>query len=219
MLSSLQNHQTISLLGTRTVTYGKMDDLRLESLEGVGPVTSKKLSDAGVHNILDLVVRGPVDIAEITGMDMDAAVKIVNKARLQLVENGQLQKEFVSATEIYKRRQDIGKISTGTNSLDTLFDGGIETQAVTEVYGEFGSGKTQLCHTLCVNVQKPKEEGGLDGGVLYIDTEGTFRPERIVSIAKAKGIEPEKALDRIIVAKAYNNLSSGTNNARSRSCN
>ncbi|MDE1727231.1 MAG: DNA repair and recombination protein RadA [Thaumarchaeota archaeon] len=181
-----------------------MDDLRLESLEGVGPVTSKKLSDAGVHNILDLVVRGPVDISEITGMDIDAAVKLVNKARQQLVENGQLQKEFVTATEIYKRRQDIGKISTGTNSLDTLFDGGIETQAVTEVYGEFGSGKTQLCHTLCVNVQKPKEEGGLDGGVLYIDTEGTFRPERIVSIAKAKGIEPEKALDRIIVAKAYN---------------
>lgn len=200
----LKNPQSTHLLGTGTVPYGKMDDLRLDSLEGVGPVTSKKLSDAGVHNILDLVVRGPVDISEITGMDIDTAIKIVNKARQQLVEGGQLQKEFVSATEIYKRRQDIGKITTGTNSLDTLFDGGIETQAVTEVYGEFGSGKTQLCHTLCVTVQKPKEEGGLDGGVLYIDTEGTFRPERIVSIAKAKGIEPEKALDRIIVAKAYN---------------
>ncbi len=181
-----------------------MDDLRLENLDGVGPVTSKKLSDAGVHNIMDLVIRGPVDISEITGMDKDAAEKLVNKARQQLVESGQLAKDFVSATEIYKRRQDIGKISTGTNSLDTLLDGGVETQAVTEVYGEFGSGKTQFCHTLCVNVQKPKEEGGLDGGVLYIDTEGTFRPERIVSIAKAKGLDPEKALDRIIVAKAYN---------------
>ncbi|OLC34077.1 MAG: DNA repair and recombination protein RadA [Thaumarchaeota archaeon] len=181
-----------------------MDDLRLESLEGVGPVTSKKLSDAGVHNILDLVVRGPVDVSEITGMDIDTAVNIVNKARKQLIEDGKLEKEFVTATEIYKRRQDIGKISTGTNALDTLFDGGIETQAVTEVYGEFGSGKTQLCHTMCVNVQKPKEEGGLDGGVLYIDTENTFRPERIVSIAKAKGLDPEKVLERIIVAKAYN---------------
>ncbi len=181
-----------------------MDDLRLESLEGVGPVTSKKLSDAGVHNILDLIVRGPVDVSEITGMDIDTAVNIVNKARKQLIEDGKLEKEFVTATEIYKRRQDIGKISTGTNALDTLFDGGIETQAVTEVYGEFGSGKTQLCHTMCVNVQKPKEEGGLDGGVLYIDTENTFRPERIVSIAKAKGLDPEKVLERIIVAKAYN---------------
>jgi len=181
-----------------------MDDLRLDSLEGVGPVTSKKLSDAGIHNILDLLVRGPVEISEITGMELESAVKLVNKARQQLIEDGKLEKEFVTATEIYKRRQDIGKISTGTNALDTLFDGGVETQAVTEVYGEFGSGKTQFCHTMCVNVQRSKEEGGLDGGVLYIDTENTFRPERIVSIAKAKGMDPEKVLDRIIVAKAYN---------------
>ncbi len=181
-----------------------MDDVRLDSLDGVGPVTSKKLNDAGIHNIMDLLVRGPVDIAEITGMEFETAAKLVTKARQQLIESGQIEKEFVSATEIYKRRQDIGKISTGTNALDTLFDGGVETQAVTEVYGEFGSGKTQFCHTMCVIVQKPKEEGGLDGGVLYIDTENTFRPERIVSIAKAKGIDPEKALDRIIVAKAYN---------------
>jgi len=181
-----------------------MDELRLDSLEGVGPVTSKKLTDAGVHNIMDLLVRGPVDISEITGMDIEAAIKLVTKARQQLVEDGKIEKDFVSATVIYKRRQDIGKISTDTNALDMLFDGGIETQAVTEVYGEFGSGKTQFCHTMCVNVQKPKDEGGLDGGVLYIDTEGTFRPERIVSIAKAKGLDPEKVLERIVVAKAYN---------------
>ncbi len=181
-----------------------MDDVRLDSLDGVGPVTTKKLNDAGIHNIMDLLVRGPVDIAEITGMEFETAAKLVTKARESLIESGQLQKEFVSATEIYKRRQDIGKISTGTNALDMLFDGGIETQAVTEVYGEFGSGKTQFCHTMCVIVQKLKEEGGLDGGVLYIDTENTFRPERIVSIAKAKGLDPEKVLDRIIVAKAYN---------------
>ncbi|MDC8437662.1 MAG: DNA repair and recombination protein RadA, partial [Candidatus Nitrosotenuis sp.] len=102
------------------------------------------------------------------------------------------------------RRQDIGKISTGTNCLDQLLDGGIETQALTEVYGEFGSGKTQFCHTACVMVQKSKEEGGLGGGVLYIDTENTFRPERVVSIAKAKGLDPEKVLDNILVARAYN---------------
>ena len=181
-----------------------MDELRLDSLEGVGPVTTKKLTDAGIHNIMDLVVRGPVEVAEITGMDKETAEKIVNKARQQLVEEGLIAKDFVSATEIYKRRQDIGKISTGTNCLDLLFDGGVETQALTEVYGEFGSGKTQFCHTMCVNVQKPKEQGGQDGGVLYIDTENTFRPERIVSIAKANGMDPEKVLDKIIVARAYN---------------
>jgi len=181
-----------------------VEDLRLDSLEGVGPVTTRKLSDAGIHNIMDLLVRGPVEISEITGMEKDTAAKIVNKARQHLVEGGLLAKDFVSASEIYKRRQSIGKISTGTNCLDTLFDGGIETQALTEVYGEFGCGKTQFAHTLSVMVQKPKEEGGLDGSVLYIDTENTFRPERIVTIAQAHGMDPDKVLDRIIVARAYN---------------
>jgi len=180
------------------------EDLRLDSLEGVGPVTTKKLGDAGIHNIMDLIVRGPVEIADLTGMDRDAAAKIVDKSRQQLVEQGLIAQDFVSATEIYKRRQDIGKISTNTECLDILFDGGIETQALTEVYGEFGCGKTQFCHTMCVQVQKSKEEGGLDGRALYIDTENTFRPERIVSIAKANGMDPEKALNNIIVARAYN---------------
>ncbi len=181
-----------------------MEDLRLDSLAGVGPVTTKKLADAGIHNIMDLIVRGPVEISDITGMEKDTAEKIVNKARQQLVEGGLISKDFVSASEIYKRRQDIGKITTGTNCLDTLFDGGIETQALTEVYGEFGCGKTQLCLTMCVQVQKSKEEGGLEGGVIYIDTENTFRPERIVSIANANGMDPQKVLDNIIVARAYN---------------
>jgi DNA repair protein RadA len=181
-----------------------VDDIRLDSLDGVGPVTTKKLSDAGIHNIYDLVIRGPVDVAEVTGMDRDTADKIVTKARHLLMEQGLITKDFVTATEIYKRRLDIGKITTGTQCLDDLLDGGLETQALTEVYGEFGSGKTQFCLTMCVMAQKTKEEGGLDGAVLYIDTENTFRPERIVSIAKAKGMEPEKVLDNIIVARAYN---------------
>ena len=181
-----------------------VEDLRLDSLEGVGPVTTRKLSDAGVHNVMDLIVRGPVDIAEITGMEKDTAAKIVEKARKHLVENGLLAKDFITASELYKTRQSIGKITTGTNCLDTLFDGGIETRALTEVYGEFGCGKTQFAHTMSVMVQKSKEEGGLEGGVLYIDTEGTFRPERIVQIAQAHDMDPEKILDNIIVARAYN---------------
>ena len=179
-------------------------EYKLESLEGVGPVTTKKLVDAGVNSIMDLIVRGPVEIAEITGMDRDTAEKIVNKSRVHLADAGVIAQSFENASEIYKRRQDIDKISTGTNCLDTLFDGGIETQALTEVYGEFGCGKTQFCHTMCVMVQKSREEGGIDGNVLYIDTENTFRPERIVSIAKAHEMDPETALNNIIVARAYN---------------
>ena len=95
-----------------------MEDLRLDALPGVGPVTTKKLSDAGIHNIMDLIVRGPVELAEITGMDKDTAANIVEKARQCLVEGGMISKDFVSATEIYKRRQEIGKITTGTECLD-----------------------------------------------------------------------------------------------------
>jgi DNA repair protein RadA len=173
------------------------EEITLESMTGVGPVTTRKLNDAGIHNIMDLVVRGPVEIAELTSMDIETA-------RKGLVDGGLIQKDFVSANELYKKRQTIGKITTATESLDTLFGGGVETQALTEVYGEFGCGKTQFCHTMCVQVQKSKQEGGLEGGVLYIDTENTFRPERIVSIAQANGMDPEKALDNIIVARAYN---------------
>ena len=180
------------------------EELRLEDLAGVGPVTTKKLNDAGIHNMMDLIVRGPVEIAELTGMDADTASKIVEKAREQLVEGGLIMKEFVSARDLLKRREQIGRITTSTECLDQLFDGGVETQALTEVYGEFGCGKTQFCHTMCVNVQRSKEEGGLEGGVLYIDTENTFRPERIVTIAQAQGLDPEKILDNITVARAYN---------------
>lgn len=191
------------ILSTHTVLY-LMENMRLDSLEGVGPVTTRKLADAGIHNVMDLIVRGPVEVSEITGMEKKSSEKIVNKARQFLAESGMLSRDFVSATDIYKRRQEIGKITTGTECLDSLFGGGVETQALTEVYGEFGCGKTQFCHTLCVMVQKSIDEGGLEGGVLYVDSENTFRPERIVSIAKANDMDPSRVLDNITVARAYN---------------
>ena len=100
-------------------------------MTGVGPVTTRKLNDAGIHNIMDLVVRGPVEIAELTSMDIETAGKLVEKARKGLVDGGLIQKDFVSANELYKKRQNIGKITTATEALDTLFGGGVETQALT----------------------------------------------------------------------------------------
>ncbi|MGE5706296.1 MAG: DNA repair and recombination protein RadA, partial [Nitrososphaerales archaeon] len=95
-------------------------------------------------------------------------------------------------------------ISTGSKNLDELLGGGIETGAITEIYGEFGSGKTQICHTTAVLVQQKKEKGGLEGGIIYVDTENTFRPERIVSISKSRNIDYSPVLENIIVAKAFN---------------
>ena len=180
------------------------EDLELDNIEGVGPVTKEKLLEAGIHTIMDLLVRGPMGVSDATGLDVDKATSICNRARTKLVELGRLEKDFVTATEIYKKRQSIERISTGTTSLDDLFGGGIETQAITEIYGEYGTGKTQICHTLCVMVQMPKNKGGLEAGAIYIDTEGTFRPERIYTIAETRDLDPNEALENVVVAKAYN---------------
>ena len=176
--------------------------LALSNIENVGLATEKRLREAGFRSIRDLLVRGPVEISEATGMEMDESVEICNKARLMLEDLGMIDKSFVTATSLYNKRKD--RISTGSKSFDDLLGGGIETKAVTEVYGEFGTGKTQLCHTLCIMVQQPVSEGGLDAKAIYVDTENTFRPERIVSIAQARALDPQKALENVIVAKAYN---------------
>ncbi|OLC24240.1 MAG: DNA repair and recombination protein RadA [Candidatus Nitrososphaera sp. 13_1_40CM_48_12] len=176
--------------------------LALSNIEEIGPATEKRLNEAGFRSIRDLLVRGPVDVAEVTGMEMDKSAEICNKARMMLEELGIIDKSFVTATSLFNKRRD--RISSGSNSFDDLLGGGLETKAVTEVYGEFGTGKTQLCHTLCVMVQQDTLVGGLDAKALYIDTENTFRPERIVSISDTRGIDPRKSLENIIVAKAYN---------------
>jgi len=176
--------------------------LALSNIEEIGPATEKRLNEAGFRSIRDLLVRGPVDVAEVTGMEMDKSAEICNKARMMLEELGIIDKSFVTATSLFSKRRD--RISSGSNSFDDLLGGGLETKAVTEVYGEFGTGKTQLCHTLCVMVQQDTLAGGLDAKALYIDTENTFRPERIVSISATRGIDPRKSLENIIVAKAFN---------------
>ncbi len=109
-----------------------------------------------------------------------------------------------TGTAILERRREVLKLTSSSVAIDELLGGGFETQAICEVYGEFGSGKTQIGHQLAVNCLLPKEQGGLDGEVFYIDTEDTFRPERIAQMARGAGMDPEVALERIHVARAYN---------------
>ncbi len=178
--------------------------LEIDELDGVGPATKAKLNDIGIITVLDLAVKSPSDVADAVGSDLARATELCNKARSKLVELKYFDDDFVSASEIYRRRKAIERISTGSGNLDDLLAGGIETQAVTEFYGEFGSGKTQVCHTLCVMTQLPSEQGGLGGTVVYIDTENTFRPERIAEIARNRGQNSDEILDGVIVAKAFN---------------
>ena len=179
-------------------------ELEVTSLPGVGPATKAKLNDAGIYSVLDLATAGPMDIAEAVDIDVSKAVELNNKARKRLVELHRLEPDFINAADLLARRKAIDRISTGSKNLDDLLGGGIETWAMTEFFGEFGSGKSQICHTLCVMVQAPAGEGGLGGSAIYIDTEGTFRPERIAEIAEARDFKPEEILSRITVARAYN---------------
>ena len=179
-------------------------NLELDILDDIGPATKIHLIEAGIKSLKELLIRGPHDVAEITGMTMEKSNDLCNKARIKLEEVNIIQKTFTPATELYNKRKNIERISTGSKNFDELLGGGIEVNAITEIYGEFGSGKTQICHTSSVMVQQKRSEGGLEGGVIYIDTENTFRPERIVSISKSRNIDYVKVLENIVVAKAFN---------------
>ena len=170
---------------------------KLKDLPGVGPATAKKLEEAG-YDVQKIAVASPHELGEVAGLGVETAKKTIAGAR------DALEMGFETADIILERRKDIRKITTNSEELDRLLGGGIETMAITEVYGKFGSGKSQLGFQACVNVQKSKEEGGLEGSALFIDSESTFRPERIAQMAEALGMDPEEVLKNIYVAKAVN---------------
>ncbi len=174
-------------------------EIALEDLPGIGSTTAEKLREAGFTDLMELAVASPGDVAEAAEIGTAIAQKIIGEARRK-ADVGQ----FESGTTLLERRKKLGRVTAGAKSLDELLGGGVETQAITEFSGEFGSGKTQLGHQIAVNVQLPVDQGGLAGEVVYIDTESTFRPERIVDMAKGSGLDPQDALRRIHVARAFN---------------
>jgi DNA repair protein RadA len=170
----------------------------LKNLPGVGPATASKLSSAGLTTCEALSVTPPKEITEKTGIGFNTVLKIVKAAReLRGID-------FITAEDLWKKRQDMKRVTTGSENLNKLMGGGIETQAMTELIGEYGVGKTQICLSLCVRVQLPEEQNGLNGKVVYIDTEGTFIPERIFQIAESLGLDPHETLNNIFLARAYN---------------
>ncbi len=173
-------------------------EITIDDLPGVGEKIGEKLREIGYSDPMAIAVTSPSELAAIAEIGEGQAAKIINAAR-QKLDIG-----YETADKILERRTSVAKISTGCKGLDNLLGGGIETQAITEMYGAFGSGKTQIGFQIAVNVQLPKEQGGLDGSVLFIDTENTFRPERIVQIAKGLKLDPEKVLKNISVARAFN---------------
>ena len=168
-------------------------------LPGVGEKNAEKLKNAGYLNLMSIAAASPKELCEIAELGEGTAAKIIAVAR------DELDIGFETATKVMEKRQQVGRITTGSKSLDMLLGGsGIETGATTEFHGAYGSSKTQVGHQLAVNVQLPTEAGGLEGRCLYIDTEATFRPERIRQMAESLGLNVDEVLENIIVGRAYN---------------
>ncbi|MCS6770351.1 MAG: DNA repair and recombination protein RadA [Candidatus Caldarchaeum sp.] len=191
------------MVSKKTADSKEVDVFDLQAVEGVGKATEEKLNAAGITSVLDLAAATPRELVEI-GLSAEKAEELCLKARLLLIESGFLDKEFVPATEVLERRKSMQRVTTGSSALDSMLGGGVETQAITELIGEYGCGKTQICHTLCVTTQLPRQQGGLEGTAIYIDTEATFRPERISQIAEGRGLDPQKVLENVIFASVYN---------------
>jgi DNA repair protein RadA len=182
-------------------------DFELEQLPGVEPHLINKLRRAGIESVVHLAVSIPRELANgdyegnIVAADVDTLAQLVMKAKKSLIDSGVLSKEFCTAQEVLERRETLVRFTTGSKNLDTFLKGGIETQAITEFAGEFGSGKSQICHTLCVTANNMNKT---EGSIIFIDTENTFRPERIHQIAEGRGFEPEEIMKRVFVCKINN---------------
>ena len=135
------------------------------------------LVKAGFHTVESVVYTPRRALEAIKGLS-EAEVSKCLEAAGKLVELG-----FTTAKEYAIQRSAMLKLTTGSQELDKILGGGMETGSMTELFGEFRTGKTQLCHTLAVTCQLPMDQGGGEGKALYIDTEGTFRPERLLAVA------------------------------------
>ena len=195
----------------------------LENLPGVGPATAEKLRDNGFESFQSIAVASPGELSNTADIGESTAADVINAARDAADVGG-----FESGTKVLRRREEIGKLTWGVPAVDELLGGGVETQSITEVYGEFGAGKSQVTHQLAVTVQLPNEHGGLEGRAVFVDSEDTFRPERIDDMVRGLDDETIQAamdhreiegtpddeealtelveafLDKIHVAKAFN---------------
>lgn len=169
---------------------GVVDELK--TLPGVGEATAEKLYEGGFYSIMDVAVSSAGSFMESTSISETTAIKIISGAR-GMVKLGNSR----TALEMLEDEKDIRRLGTGVKELDLVMGGGLVPGLITQIYAEGGLGKTQWAKTIATIATQPVEDGGLDTNVLYIDTEGTFRPNRVKQIAESRGFDVGKTLSRI----------------------
>ncbi|CAM1302493.1 DMC1 (predicted) [Pycnogonum litorale] len=165
---------------------------------GINVVDIKKLKSAGICTVKGILMTTKRKLCAVKGLS-EAKVEKIKEVSSKLVDPG-----FLTATEVSEKRKNVFKLSTGSQELDKLLGGGVESMSITEAFGEFRTGKTQLSHTLCVSCQLPRQNGYSGGKAIFIDTENTFRPDRLRNIADRFNLDPNAVLDNILYARAYN---------------
>jgi len=200
MAAALQQAQAVAGGAQIQEEEEQFGPLLVATLEqhGIAAADVKKLMAAGFYTVESVVYAPKKKLMEIKGVSEQKADKIQLEA-MKLVPTG-----FTTATEMHLKRSQIIQITTGSKELDKLLNGGFETGSITELFGEFRTGKSQLCHTIAVTCQLPIDNGGAEGKCLYIDTEGTFRPERLLAVAERFGLQGNDVLDNVAYARAYN---------------
>ncbi|CAX45529.1 DNA double-strand-break repair and homologue-pairing meiosis protein (DMC1/RAD51 homologue), putative [Candida dubliniensis CD36] len=174
--------------------------ISIDSLQdqGINAGDINKLKSAGICSITSVLSTTRRNLTKIKGLSEIKVEKIKEAA-------GKIKKcGFIPATIVAELRTKVFHITTGSRQFDEILGGGIQSMSITEVFGEFRCGKTQLCHTLCIAAQLPTDMGGGEGRVAYIDTEGTFRPDRIRSIAERYDVDADTCLENISYARALN---------------
>ena len=165
---------------------------------GINSSDIQKLKDAGFNSLEAISYTAKKNLVLIKGLSeakIDKIIKVVED-----ILNYKIQPSTVALEE----RKKLTRITSGSKELDNLLGGGFESNSITELFGEFRTGKTQICHTLCVTCQLPKRDGGGEGKAIYIDTEGTFRPEKLALIAERFGLDPKETIENVYYARAYN---------------
>jgi len=169
-------------------------EMKIEDLPGVGAATAEKLRIVGYEDLMSIAVSSPGELIDAAGVSEAVGRKMIQAAR------DNLDMGFQSGIDIMAKREAVDKISTGSENFDEILGGGFETGAITECFGAYGSSKTQIAHQLAVNCQKEDP----DAVAVYIDTENTFRPERINQMAEGQGLNSKDILKNIKVARAFN---------------
>ncbi|XP_045766920.1 meiotic recombination protein DMC1/LIM15 homolog isoform X2 [Maniola jurtina] len=172
-------------------------DVDILQKHGINVADIKKLKGAGICTIKGIQMSTKKKLCNIKGFS-ETKIEKIREACLKVITLG-----FMTALEVSDRRKHVFKISTGSTEFDKLLAGGVESMAITEVFGEFRTGKTQLSHTLCVTTQIPNSSGFGGGKVMFIDTEHTFRPDRLRPIADRFNLEQNAVLDNVLYARAY----------------